>query len=103
MIPVVKIALLMFAALGFAGAGAALAIGRLHDMDSGETDVGMWALASVLALFSAICTITAAGFVGVVAYGGVIVWCSYVLWAQRVGVFRVEYFKPRAPSEHAGR
>lgn len=102
MIPVVELALLMFAALGFAGAGAALAVARLHNLDSGETDLGMRALAFVLAVFSAICTVSATGFVGVAAFGGVIVWCSYVLWAQRVGVFRIEYFKPRA-SEPAGR
>jgi hypothetical protein len=101
-ISVVKVALLMFAALGFIGAGAALAIGRLHDLDSGETDLGMRALACVLALFSAICTVSAAGYLGVAAFGGVIAWCSYVLWAQRVGVFRIEYFSPRA-SEPAGR
>jgi hypothetical protein len=101
-IPVVKIALLLFAAIGFSGAGAALAIGRLHDLDSGDTDIGMRALAFVLAVFSAICTVSAAGFVGVAAFGGVIVWSSYVLWAQRVGVFQIEHFKPRA-SEPAGR
>ena len=102
MIPVVKLALLTFGALGFVGAGAALAVARLHDLDSGDTDLGMRALAFVLAVFSAICTVSAAGFSGVAAFGGVIVWCSYVLWAQRVGVFRIEYFKPRA-SEPAGR
>ena len=102
MIPVVKVALLLFAALGFTGAGAALAIGRLHDLDSGELDLGMRALACVLAVFSAICTVSAAGFVGVAAFGGVIVWSSYVVWAQRLGVFRIEYFKPRA-SEPASR
>lgn len=102
MIPVIKIALLLFAALGFVGAGAALAVGRLHDLDRGDADLGMRVLAFVLAAFGAMCTASAAGFVGVVAFGGVIVWCSYVLWAQRVGVFRIEYFKPRA-SEPAGR
>ena len=102
MIPLVKVALLLFAAIGFSGAGAALAVGRLHDLESGDADIGMRALAAVLAVFSAICTVSAAGFIGVAAFGGVIVWCSYVLWAQRVGVFRIEYFKPRA-SEPAGR
>jgi hypothetical protein len=101
-IPVIKLALLMFAALGFAGAGAALAVGRMHDLESGDHDIGMRALALVLAVFSAICTASAAGVAGVAAFGGVIMWCSYVLWAQRIGVFRIEYFKPRA-SEPAGR
>ena len=101
-IPVVKLALLVFAAFGFVGAGAALAVARLHDLESGDTDLGLRALAFVLAVFSAICTMSAAGLSGVAAFGGVIVWCSYVLWAQHVGVFRIEYYKPRA-SEPAGR
>jgi fatty acid desaturase len=101
-IPAVKVLLLLFAALGFAGAGGALAIGRLRELNEGDADVGMRALAFVLALFSATCTISAAGLLGVIAYGGVIVWCSYVLCAQHVGVFRIELFKPRA-SEPAGR
>jgi hypothetical protein len=98
----VKIVLLLFAALGFAGAGAALAIGRLRELNDGDPDVGMRALAFVLALFSGACTVSAAGLMGVIAYGGVITWCSYILCAQHVGVFRIEFFKPRA-SEPAGR
>jgi hypothetical protein len=100
--PAVKIVLLIFAGLGFAGAGAALAIGRLRELNEGDTDVGMRGLAFVLALFSAACTVSAAGLMGVAAFGGVIVWSSYVLCAQHVGVFRIEYFKPRE-SEPAGR
>jgi hypothetical protein len=100
--PAVKIVLLVFAALGFAGAGAALAIGRLRELNEGDADVGMRALAFVLCVFSGACTISASGFLGVAAFGGVIIWSSYVLSAQHVGVFRIEYFKPRE-SEPAGR
>ena len=102
MVSAVKIALLIFAALGFAGAGAALAVGRLRQLADGGADLGMRALAFVLTLFSAICTISAAGYVGILAFGGVIVWCSYVLCAQRVGVFTIEFFNPRE-SEPASR
>ena len=102
MIPAVKIVLLLFAALGFAGAGAALAIGRLRELSEGESDVGMRALAFVLCIFSGACTISAAGYLGVAAFGGVVVWTSYVLCAQHVGVFRVEYVNQRE-SEPAGR
>lgn len=98
----VKIALLVFAALGFAGAGAALAVGRLRQLNDGEADIGMRTLALVLALFSAICTVSATGYSGVLAFGGVIAWCSYVLCAQHVGVFTIEFFKPRE-SEPASR
>lgn len=102
MIPAVKIGLLLFAALGFAGAGAALAVGRLREFNEGDADVGMRALAFVLCLFSAACTINAAGYLGVVAYGAVIVWASYVLCAQHIGVFRIEHLNQRE-SEPAGR
>lgn len=102
MIPVVKIALLFFAALGFAGVGAALAVGRLRELNEGDNDIGMRALAFALALFSVACTISAAGLIGVLAFGGVVVWCSYVFCAQHMGVFRIEYVKPRE-SEPASR
>ncbi len=102
MISAVKVILLVFAALGFAGAGAALAMGRVRELNEGHPDVGMRALAFALALFSGACTISAAGLMGVLAFGGVIAWCSYILCAQHVGVFRIEFFKPRA-SEPAGR
>lgn len=98
----VKIALLIFAALGFAGAGAALAVGRLRQLADGEPDIGMRTLALVLAAFSAICTVSAAGYAGVLAFGGVIAWCSYVLCAQHIGVFSIEFFK-RRESEPASR
>jgi hypothetical protein len=98
----VKIALLLFAALGFAGVGAAWAVGRARELQEGESDLGMRALAFALALFSVACTMTAAGLSGVLAFGGVVVWVSYVIAAQHIGVFRIEYVKPRE-SEPASR
>jgi hypothetical protein len=92
-IPFVKIALLLFAALGFAGVGAALAVGRLRELQEGNSDLGMRCLASVLAVFAAACTISAAGFIGIIAFGGVIAWCSYVFCAHRMGVFSIEHLQ----------
>lgn len=92
----VNIALLVFAALGFGGAGAAFAVARLRELQEGEADFGMRGLAFVLASFSAICTSAAGGLFGVVAFGGVISWASYVFCAQRIGVFRIELYRPRA-------
>jgi hypothetical protein len=89
-VPAVKMALLLFAALGFAGVGAALAVGRHRELEEGDADLGMRSLAFVLAIFSAACTISAAGLMGVLAFGGVITWFSYVICAQRIGVFRVD-------------
>lgn len=94
MIPFVKIALLLFAALGFAGVGAALAVGRLRELQEGNSDFGMRGLAAVLGIFSAACTISAAGFIGIIAFGGVIGWTSYVFCAHRVGVFSIEHLQP---------
>ena len=102
MISVVKVALLLFAGLGFVGVGAAWAVGRARELQEGENDLGMRALACALAMFSAACTMTAVGLVGVLAFGGVVVWCSYVICAQHVGVFRIETAEPRE-SEPASR
>ena len=98
----VTVVLLLFAALGYAGVGAAWAIGRSRELQTGENDIGMRAMAFALALFSAACTITVVGLSGVLAFGGVIVWCSYVICAQRAGVFRIEHSEPRE-SEPASR
>jgi threonine/homoserine efflux transporter RhtA len=88
-------ALLAFAALGFAGAGAAFAVARLREMQDDERDLGMRGLALILSSFSAICTSAAAGLFSIIAFGAVIGWCSYVFCAQRIGVFSVELFRPR--------
>ena len=93
MIPFVKIALLSCAALGFVGVGAALAVGRLRELQEGNSDLGMRGLAGVLGIFSAACTISAAGFVGILAFGGVIAWCSYVFCSHRIGVFSIEHLQ----------
>lgn len=102
MIPAVNIILLLFAAAGFAGAGAALAVGRSHVVEEGERDAGMLVIAGVLAVFAAACTSSAAGVLGIIAYGGVVVWTSYVLCAHRMGVFRIAHFEA-FESEHAER
>lgn len=102
MTPTVRVALLIFAAAGFAGVGRSLAIARLHELRQGDSDLGMRALAFVLMFFSAMCLVPVAGYTGVAAFGGVVSWFSYVWSAQRIGVFSIELYKPRA-SAHARR
>jgi fatty acid desaturase len=81
---------MLFAAIGFAGAGVAWAVARAREMNEGESDFGMRTVTTLLLLFGAACTVVAAGFIGVLAYGGVIAWFSYVCAAHRLGIFRIQ-------------
>ena len=92
------ITLLFFAAVAFAGAGIAFAVARAREFEDERTDVGMRAIAALLLGFGASCTFLAVGLTGVFAFGGVIAWVSYVLTAQRLAVFQLEQWRPRADS-----
>lgn len=85
-----RVVLLVFALVGFAGAGASLAVSRYRQWTDGERDMGMLGVAAMLLVFGILCTAVAAGFAGVVAFGGVASWASYIMMAQHLGVFRVE-------------
>jgi hypothetical protein len=85
-----RIMLMLFAAIGFGGAGAALAVARQRFAHEGERDVGMVGVAALLIVFAALCAIVGSGMLGVAAFGGVVLWTSYVATAQRVGLFRIE-------------
>lgn len=84
------ITLMFFAAIGFAGAGVAYAVGRARELSEAEPDLGMRAVTLLLLGFGAVCTYVAVGLTGVFAFGGVISWASYVFSAQRVGVFQIQ-------------
>jgi hypothetical protein len=90
----ITILLLFFAALGFAGAGIAFAIGRARELADGYPDLGMRSLAVMLLGFGAACTFLATSLSGVLAVGGVVAWVSYILSAQRIGVFQIERWRP---------
>lgn len=83
------ITLMSFAAIGFAGAGVAFAVGRARELSEAEVDVGMRAVTLLLFGFGAVCTYVSVGFTGIFAFGGVVAWASYIFSAQRVGVFRL--------------
>lgn len=85
-----RLMLLVFALVGFAGAGAALAVARHRFLADGERDLGLGGIALMFLTFGALCTIAASGFFGVLAFGGVVVWGSYLLMARRLGLFRIE-------------
>jgi hypothetical protein len=85
-----RIVLLLFALIGFAGAGAAMAVARHRYAADAENDFGMLAVGTMLLVFGGLCTVVGAGVAGVFAFGGVAVWTSYIVAAQRVGLFRVE-------------
>lgn len=85
-----EIILLLFAVIGFGGAGASLAVARCRWLEEGDRDVGMWGVAGMLFVFGALCTVVASGLSGVCAFGLVSVWASYVVMAQHLGMFRIE-------------
>jgi hypothetical protein len=96
--------LLLFAAIGFGGAGAALAVARQRAAQEAERDLGMLGVAGLLITFAALCSTVASGLVGVVAYGGVVLWVSYLATAQRIGLFRIETgVLETTPEEEPGR
>ena len=82
--------LLLFALVGFAGAGAALAVARARFVAEGERDLGLAGIAVMFAIFGALCTLAASGLFGVLGFGGVAVWASYLLTAQQLGLFTIE-------------
>jgi hypothetical protein len=84
-----RVILLVFAAVGFAGAGAALAITRQRFFAQRDHDPGMIAVAVLLLIFGALCALVGGGYLSILAFGGVILWTSYVAAAQRVGLFHV--------------
>lgn len=85
-----RLMLLLFALVGFAGAGAALAVARYRLVTEGERDLGLGGIAAMFLVFGALCTLAASGLLGVLAFGGVAVWASYVIMAQRLGLFTIE-------------
>ena len=86
----VRFLLLLFALVGFAGAGSALAMARYRGRTEGERDIGLLGIAAMFITFGVLCTLAASGIFGVLAFGGVVLWGSYLLAAQRVGLFRIE-------------
>ncbi len=82
--------LLLFAAVGFTGAGAALAVARQRWCAEAERDYGMLSVACMLFVFGALCTAVSAGLSGILAFGGVLTLAAYIAAAQRVGLFRIE-------------
>lgn len=85
-----RFVLLVFAMVGFAAAGAALAVTRHRLLGDGERDPGLAAIAAMFILFGTLCTMAASGIFGVLAFGGVVVWGSYALMGQRLGLFSIE-------------
>ena len=85
-----RLLLLLFGVIGFAGAGAALALARHRRANEARTDNAMEGLAAVLGAFAALCTSAAAGWTGVPALGGAVSLASYVLTAREIGLFEIE-------------
>jgi hypothetical protein len=85
-----KLMLLLFALIGYAGAGASLAVARQRFVTDLERDLGMIGVSVMLIAFATLCVAVATGLAGVLAFGAVTTWVSYTLTAQRFGLFRIE-------------
>lgn len=94
-----RVVLLLFALVGYAGAGAALAVARFRWLNGRERDPGMLGVAAMLGAFGALCTAVGTGLAGVLAFGAVAVWASYLFMARRMGMFRIEAGRPRRTEE----
>lgn len=94
-----RLILLVFAVVGFGGAGASLGVARYRHLAEGERDLGMLGVAAILFVFGALCTVVAAGYSGIAAFGGVVLWAAYVLMARHLGLFSIE--APSAPESGA--
>ncbi|MBI4543755.1 MAG: hypothetical protein HY703_00995 [Gemmatimonadetes bacterium] len=95
---ILRLLLMVFALVGYGGAGASLAVRRYRLLADGERDFGMLAVAGMLFVFGALCTSVSLGVAGVPAFGGVVAWAGYVFMAQHMGMFRIETGR-RPPAE----
>lgn len=82
--------LMLFALVGFAGAGAAYAVARQRLAADGDRDFGMLGVAGMLVAFATLCAGVSGGVAGIVAFGGAVLWISYAATAQRIGLFTIE-------------
>lgn len=85
-----RMVLLVFALVGYAGGGASLAVARFRLIGTGERDIGLMGIAAMLITFGALCTLAASGFWGIPAFGGVVVWAAYLVMGQHIGLFSIE-------------
>lgn len=90
MVQGMRLMLLVFALVGFAGAGAALAVARHRLLAEGERDLGLAGIAIMFLTFGSLCTIAASSLFGVLAFGSVAVGGSYLLMAARLDLFHIE-------------
>jgi threonine/homoserine efflux transporter RhtA len=98
-----QIVLLIFAAVGYAGAGVSLAVSRQRKLAEGARDLGMLGVAAMLFLFATLCTVIGVGAIGILAFGGVVLWAGYLFMAQRIGLFRIEADGPPSTEEEASK
>lgn len=92
-----RIILLLFALVGFGGAGASFAIARYRKLSEGERDTGMMSVSGMLLVFGVLCAGVGGGLAGIFAFGVVVIWASYVVMARNIGMFEVDSDVPPPP------
>lgn len=90
-----RLVLMSFAVVAYAGTGSSLAVIRHRYLVEGEADWGMAGVALLLLTFAALCTALAVGWTGVLAFGGIVLLASYVFMAQHIGLFSVDVHPER--------
>lgn len=93
MTPGWRLILVLMSGTFYAGAGAALALGRFRRQAEAELDFSALG-AAVVFFFASVLVIPAAGFLAIPAFGMVASWLGYVVSAQRLELFRVETGPP---------
>jgi hypothetical protein len=80
---------MLFSGAFFAGAGAALALGRFKSTIEETLNLSVLG-ASVVFFFASLLLVPSAGVLAVPAYGVVVAWVGYVVAAHRLELFKIE-------------
>ncbi|MEN8375325.1 MAG: hypothetical protein ABFS34_07740 [Gemmatimonadota bacterium] len=88
-----RIFLVLFSGAFFAGAGAAVALGRFKSTIEETLDFSLLG-AGMVFFFASLLLVPSAGVLAVPAYGVVVAWVGYIVAAHRLELFRIETGPP---------
>lgn len=85
--------LILISGVFYAGAGAAVALGRFRARTEDVLDFSGLG-AGVVFAFASVLILPAAGWLAIPAFGAVVAWVAFVVSAQRLALFRIETGEP---------